>query len=222
MTTESERTQQNKKSFNGFQVTAIVLLAIVLTGGISYWLLSQYVFPRELTPVVLKPDEELMLDTKLRVLGFEVQNHDSNQPLVSPEPYSEADASREVRFTERELNAMLARNTNLAHRLAIDIGEDLLSVLLLIPLDQGFPVLGGRTLRLHAGAELSYSDDRPVVRLKGASLMGVPIPNAWLGNLKNVDLVQEFGASEGFWKTFADGIDEIHVDEGLLRITLKE
>ena len=58
--------------------------------------------------------------------------------------------------------------------------------------------------------------------LKGVSLMGVPIPGAWLGGLKNVDLVQEFGDAQGFWKGFADGVEDIRVEEGALRIRLKE
>jgi hypothetical protein len=61
-----------------------------------------------------------------------------------------------------------------------------------------------------------------VVKLKGVSVMGVPIPNAWLGNIKNIDLVREFGGDEGFWKNFADGVESISVVEGLLKIRLKE
>jgi hypothetical protein len=45
---------------------------------------------------------------------------------------------------------------------------------------------------------------------------------AWLGNLKNIDLVQEFGSDKGFWQAFADGVEEIEVEEGELRIKLKE
>lgn len=30
-----------------------------------------------------------------------------------------------------------------------------------------------------------------------------------LQNRENVDLVQEFGSDQGFWKTFADGVEEI-------------
>ena len=52
--------------------------------------------------------------------------------------------------------------------------------------------------------------------------MGVPLPNAWLGGLKNIDLIQEFGADPGFWKGFADGVAAIEVREGSLRIVLKE
>ena len=58
--------------------------------------------------------------------------------------------------------------------------------------------------------------------LKGVSVFGVPIPNAWLGNLKNVDLVAEFGGNQGFWKTFADGVETIQVTDGQLLINLKE
>ncbi|OPZ64218.1 MAG: hypothetical protein BWY83_03244 [bacterium ADurb.Bin478] len=61
-----------------------------------------------------------------------------------------------------------------------------------------------------------------MVVLRGVSIMGVPIPNAWLGNLKNIDLVQEFGGDRGFWKAFADGVDYIRVADGRLMIKLKE
>ena len=72
-----------------------------------------------------------------------------------------------------------------------------------------------------AGVELAYTSGRPVVVLRGVSVMGVPIPNAWLGNLKNVDLVGEFGADEGFWAAFADGVDDISVKDGSLDIRLR-
>lgn len=82
--------------------------------------------------------------------------------------------------------------------------------------------MGGKTLKVSAGTELAYANGRPIVILKGVSVWGVPIPNAWLGNLKNVDLVKEFGGDEGFWKTFAEGIEDIHIVEGELKIKLLE
>ena len=98
----------------------------------------------------------------------------------------------------------------------------LVSINLLIPLAPDFPVLGGKTLKINAGAELAYRQSRPVVKIKGVSLMGVPMPNAWLGGIKNIDLIQEFGVDEGFWARFADGVESINVVEGFLRIQLKE
>ncbi len=83
-------------------------------------------------------------------------------------------------------------------------------------------ILGGKTLRLHSGVMLGFERERPVVALKGVSLGGIPLPNAWLGNLKNRNLVNEFGDEEGFWKLFSEGIAGLKVQEGHMVITLKE
>ena len=210
-----------KKGFSGLQVFGIVLLTLIATIGIGYWWLSHYVFPDNFEPVTLDASEQDSLNSKLNTLGIDTQGGGSAGPL-KPEPYSEEGASREVRFSERELNGMLANNTDLAQRLAVDLSDDLLSAVLLVPFEEGFPVLGGRTVRVNAGVELSFANGRPLVKLKGVSLMGVPIPNAWLGNLKNVDLVNEFGANPGFWQSFAAGVDYIQVQDGRLLVRLKE
>jgi hypothetical protein len=83
-------------------------------------------------------------------------------------------------------------------------------------------VMGGKTLKLSAGLELAFQNGRAVVILKGVSVMGVPVPNAWLGGVKNVDLVSEFGGSEGFWKAFSEGVENIEVTDGRLLIQLRE
>ena len=204
------------------QLLLIVVITMAVTAGATYWLLRHYLFLKEFNPVQLKPSEELVLDQKLRAIGLEPRGRQADAPALEPEPYRDAGARREVGFSERELNAMLARNTDLAQKLAIDLSDDLVSAKLLVPLEEDFPFLGGKTLRVHAGVELAYQAGRPMVVLKGVSVMGVPIPNAWLGNLKNVDLVREFGADQGFWKSFADGVEYIHVEEGRLLIKLKE
>jgi len=109
-------------------------------------------------------------------------------------------------------NAMLAKNTDLANKPAIDLSDDLVSAKLLIPLEPDFPLLGGKTLRLNTGVEMAYREGRPVAILKGVGIMGTPIPNAWLGNLKNVDLVNGFGGDQGCWKSFSEGVDNIRVE----------
>jgi len=116
----------------------------------------------------------------------------------------------------------MAKNTDLAKRIAIDLSDDLISAKILVPMDEDFPVFGGKTLRARTGIEFSYENERPVVKLKGVTIMGVPIPNVWLGGLKNIDLVREFGSDEGFWKAFSDGVAAVKVEEGRLRVRLKE
>ena len=70
--------------------------------------------------------------------------------------------------------------------------------------------------------ELRLSKGRPSAILKGISVWGVPLPNAWLGNMKNTDLFKESGQAGGFWQAIGEGIEEIEVKEGKLRIKLKE
>ena len=117
---------------------------------------------------------------------------------------------------------MLAKNQDLAKKLAVDLSDDLVSARLLIPVDQDFPILGGKTLRVSAGVEMTFNEAKPIVILKGVSVMGVPIPNAWLGGLKNIDLINEFGGERGFWKSFAEGVDNISIEEGQMKIKLKK
>ncbi|MCW5199672.1 hypothetical protein VU05_02985 [Desulfobulbus sp. F1] len=150
------------------------------------------------------------------------QQHDLEDGRLKPEPYSEEGANREMVFSEREINSLLATNTNLAEKMVIDLSENLVSLRLLLPLDPDFPVMGGKTLRLRAGVELAYREGRPVLILKGVSLMGVPLPNAWIGGLKNIDLMQEFGGQPGFWQSLGNGLESIQVREGELHLKLRE
>jgi hypothetical protein len=214
--------------FSGKQVIGMILASIFIAILVTVLTLKIFLFPSPFKPVVLSPKEEQLLSTKLEKLDdFTAQpekaaDEFSRDGTLKPESYSEKGSSREISFTEREINAMMARNTDLAEKLAIDLSDNTISIKLLIPLDPDFPVMGGKTLKVNAGAELAYKNGRPVVKLKGVSLMGVPIPNSWLGGLKNIDLIHEFGGNNGFWKTFADGVDAISVTDGFLKIKLKE
>lgn len=218
---------------NWSQIFMIVLLTMLITIGGTYWVLKNYVFTTRFTPVELNEKEEKNLNEKLLSIGFlsdePTNKNDStidqeidHEGFLKPESYTEHNAPREITFTERELNALLAKNTDLAQKLAIDLANNLVSAKLLIPLEEDFPVLGGKTLRFNAGIGMAYQDDKPYIALKGISIMGVPIPNAWLGGIKNVDLVNEFGIDPGFWKSFSEGVENIQVTDGKIFIKLKE
>lgn len=202
----------------------IMLITVIISVVATVLVFNYYLFPKQLEPVELSQREESTLNQKLKRFGLPTlpSDTDTDSNALEPEPYSEVGAKREITFSEKELNAMLAKNTDLANKVAIDLTDNLASAKMIIPLDPDFPILGGKTLKAKAGAELAYANGRPIVILKGVSIWGVPIPNAWLGNLKNVDLVKEFGGDEGFWKSFSDGVENIHVEEGQLKIKLKE
>jgi len=203
-----QKSQDESRRLGCLQVFAIVVAAVLVTVLGTFFFMKAYLFPSAFKPVVLTQTEEKVLTEKLGSLD--------------PEPYSEKNLKREVDFTEREINGLLAKNTDLADKLVIDLSDDLLSAKLRLPVDEDFPILGGQIIRLHSGVELSFKDGRPVVVLKGLTVMGVPVPNAWLGGIKNVDLVKTFGTEAGFWKTFSNGIEDIRVEKGLLKIKLKD
>lgn len=234
------------------QVTGLVLAAVAASVTLTLYFAQSWLFPKPFQPVSLSAAESSQLDLKLARLEHwgEIQppeNPAAPRPdrsgatarsearldapagqrvepleMPKPEPYSEDDLSREINFNERELNALLANSTDLASRLALDLADDLISANMLITLPPDFPFMGGKTLRVRAGLELAYRASKPVVVLRGVSIMGVPMPNAWLGDLKNVDLIEQFGTDQGFWQTFAGGVESIRVQEGKLQVRLKE
>ncbi len=211
-------TTREPRSVSWARAFLFLLATVVVTTAASVWIIRTYVFPRAFEPVELTTKEERTLDEKIERL----EGYSTARAGLEPEAYSESDSDREVFFTEREFNALLARNPDLARRVAIDFSDDLVSARVLVPLDEDFPLLGGQTVRLKAGVQLAYADGRPVVIVKGVSVMGVPLPSAWLGGLKNVDLVEEFGGEAGVWKAFADGVEALEVSEGRLVVRLKK
>lgn len=228
----TETTQEITEKRSGVRWSHVLLLMLVMmivTIGITVWVVKSYIFPSEFTPVTLSNKEEQVLDAKLEKLDSIKSSRSSNtnrghssDQTLSPEAYSEVGAKREIMLSEKEVNALLAKNTDLARKLAIDLSDNLVSAKLLVPVDEDFPIMGGKILKVRAGVEIAYRNSKPIVVIKGVSIMGVPLPNAWIGGIKNIDLVREFGGEAGFWKSFSDGVDNIQVVDGQLNIKLKE
>lgn len=235
--------QISKQGFSGLQVFGIAVLVMIVAVVGTIFAARAWFFPRPFKPVVLNQQEEQRLEHKLKLFeqlvpapspakkSVETANTGRVKPKkedwladgsLKPEAYSEVGASREINLNERELNALLAKNTDLARKVAIDLSDNLVSARILLPVDPDFPLFGGKILRAKAGLELAFRDKRPIVKIRGLTIMGVPVPAAWLGGLKNVDLVKEFGSDQGFWETFSAGVEFIAIRDGRLQITLKE
>lgn len=223
MTTADPATPPQKK---GLGTGAVILIAAAVS-VVTVWLCFTLLFPSSIRPVTLDAQEQAALQKKVRTLHLDLETAPPaaqggrDERVLEPEPYSEENAQRDITFTEREVNALLATNTDLAGKVAIDLSAGLVSAKALIPLDPDMPVFGGKTLKISAGMALGFKNGRPQVILRGVSVWGVPIPNDWLGQLKNVDLVEQYGDA-GFWKSFAAGVDNIAVGNGTLTIRLRE
>ncbi len=207
----------------------LIFVVAVILGA---WWIKHNVYASPFTPTKLSQEEQRTLNAKLDRLERGVQRDGkalrrvpgerTGKERLLPERYTEDPASREIRITERELNAIVAEDEETARRVALHLSDDLVSVKIVLPIDTDFPILGGKTLRLNFGITLRHEAGKPVVALRGVSIGGLPLPNAWLGDLKHVDLVREFGDQGGFWDLFSRGVEDLKVSDGVLSIKLRE
>lgn len=219
--------QPQSRALGCLSILGIILITMVVTVAGTLWLVNSRLFASQFKPVQLNESEQTVLSAKIDAIGLGAASdagttQAAEHSELQPEQYKEDDSRRRIELTERELNALLADNTDLAEQLVVDLADDVASVRLLIKLDPDFPFVGGKTLKVSSAASVSYAGNRPVVVLQGVSVWGVPLPNAWLGGLKNIDLVDEFGSADGFWTAFAEGIDDVRVEDGKLLLQLAE
>lgn len=216
--------------FSGKQVVFFVGLAVLATALVTAWWVNQYLYAATFEPTRLTESEQHSLESKMAKLG-QINESSSSLPKpngsssggpLEPEPYSEEGASRVIQLSEREVNALISKDPEMAKHVAVDLAENLVSVKLVVPVNEDVPIVGGKTLKLNFGVELSYANGKPVVAMQGISLGGVPLPSAWWGDIKHLNLVEEFGGPGGFWDQFAKGVEDLNIQDGQLLITLKE
>ncbi len=216
--------------FGAQQLVLFIGLAVLTTALVTAWWVNQYLYAATFEPTRLSESEQHVLDRKMAQLG-QIEEptsptslpHDSSpEGPLTPEPYSEEGASREILLTEREVNALIAKDAEMSKHVAVDLSDNLVSVKLIVPVNDDVPVVGGKTLKVNFGVELSYANGKPVVAMHGISLGGVPLPSAWWGDIKHLNLVDEFGGAGGFWDQFAKGVDDLAIQDGQLRVLLKE
>ena len=174
--------------------------------------------PVDLLTSTVDPDHKTVI---IYSLGNAVSNQRNGYIQAAPPYYTEDGILFTVTFEKYSDGAVYLQSVD-ALPTWVNMRTDGAKQYNILPLDEDLPVFGGKTLRVKTGVAFRYADGRPSVTLRGVMVMGLPLPNAWLGGLKNVDLVQEFGADEGFWKAFADGVESLRVEDGLVAIRLKE
>jgi hypothetical protein len=218
------------RRFSGKQVVLFVGIAVLATTVVTAWWVNQYLYATMFEPTRLSVAEQQVLDAKMTRL-LHAADADSSAPQSSlpvldtplePEPYTEKGATREIRLTEREVNALIAKDDKMAKHMAVNLSDDLVSVKLVVPVNNEMPLVGGKMLKLNFGLALSYADGKPAVAMRGISVGGIPLPGAWWGDIKNTNLVEEFGGSGGFWDQFAKGVEDLKIQDGQLHIKLKE
>ncbi len=210
-----------------FKTIALVglasLLLLCLAAGGWYW---YYFHARAFSPVELSEKEQKVVDGKLEIAG--------GDPVFAGEGAMEANEApivlrehdrRTIIFTEREINGVLHHNTDLAEKLYIDLQRDALVAKVIYPFEEETPIVGGKTLRLNVRMKM-FLDEKDALQftLDDISVGGVPLPNAWLFDMKNKNLIDlDNGPNgSGLLKRIADGIADFKVENGQVRIRLNE
>lgn len=201
-------------------ILVVLLSLLLIAAGLRIFQLMQA--ERE-AAVVLSPAEQLVLEEKLaRLRGATIAEPDARGEAptaedggLEPVIYAEDPGQRRIHFTERELNAAIARDPALAGRAAVRLSPGQVSTSFLVDVPEELPLLGGRRLRVQAGLQLAMQDNRVQARLLGVSVGGVPLPNAWLGGLKGADLLATSGLGG-----LGAGIEAVEVGEGRLELLL--
>ncbi len=193
-------------------VLGVLLLCCGITAAATAWWVKRNVYASPMTPVSLTATEEVELQQK--IAAFE---NPAAAPAVSPE-----EAKRTLVVSQKEVNAYLAKQ-GLGESVKVDLNKDALAVSTLIPVPPDAPFLGGTTLRIRVSLAASMNDSHQVVlNVQDVSLGGVPMPNAWLGDIKGVNLVTSDINTNPALKRFFDGIKEMDLEDDSLRVVLNE
>ena len=210
-------------------VSAVVAVAVTL-----WWL------KRPIEPVTLDPKEQAVLDEKVRVFeqakipapaGDPVGSstppatvtdgsaHEGGSP--APEPVY-LPGSKTLRLTERELNALLNQNTDLGDKVRVELAKNAVHAYLAIPIPPDFPIGGGTTFRARGRFQINVVEGQPpTAMLEDLTVLGLSLPQAWLGDLKGRNLFEDRPGNPGNG-AFLQGIKSLKVEPGNLVLEVNE
>ena len=214
-----------------FVMLALMVL-VCLAGGGWYW---YYFHASAFSPVELSRTEKLIINDKIELAGGDAvfvgpeALEANDKPIIIRDAKAEAARIQEDRrtiiFTEKEINAVLHHNTDLAEKLYIDLKSDAVVAKIVYPVEEGVAIVGGKTIRANITVRIFLDESRQLqFTLDDVTVGGIPLPNAWLFDLKDKNLIDLDGRPEGtgILKRIADGIADVKVENGQIRIRLNE
>ena len=132
------------------------------------------------------------------------------------------DPAKTIVLNEREINGYLEQQ-GYGESIKININKDGLGATILAPVADDVPMFGGRTLRLKVAFNTQLDDNKKfALSLADVSVGGISLPNAWLGNVKGLNLLDNAQHDQGFVKAFAAGIKSLQMKSGEMRLVLND
>jgi hypothetical protein len=196
--------------------TGIVLSCCLLTAIGTVWWVKHNIYASPLHPVQLSQTEKTDLDAKLAKLEL-------SEEVVPPEAPAKTDGDpRTISISSKEINAFLA-NQGIGEQVKLDVTRNRIAANFLLPIDKDAPLFAGTTLRIRLALNaLMNENGKLVVKVDDVSLGGIPLPNAWLGDIKGLDLITSNIGEDPALERFAAGIKEFRLDNGQVHIVLNE
>lgn len=204
-TYQSTAYQSKRSSLKIFLIIALVFIFVAVTAGAAFWWWSN----RPIKPVVLDSAELQTIAKKI-----EIAQAEPGTPAYVP-------GEKSIKLTERELNGLLNRNTNMGEQVKIELAQDEIHARIRTEIDKDFPFIGGKTLKAKARFTVKTEDRKPSIVLEDFTVWGISLPNDWLANLKGQNLLGTIGGDMTD-NAFARGIKEISIKSGELNIELNE
>lgn len=196
-------------------VLLVILGCCGVTAAGTAWWVKRNFYASPIRPVSLTRTEQQTLQAKLEALHLD--STATSRPVLTPE-----EQRRSITVTQKEINAYLAQQ-GLGDSVKVELGHDSISATSIVPIPPDAPLFGGTTLRLRFALGVRMADDkRMTVQVNDISVGGVPLPNAWLGNIKGVNLADERLEADPALQRFFDGIKTLEVRDGELRVVLNE
>ncbi len=135
-------------------------------------------------------------------------------------PAPVTDPAKTLVLSEREINGFL-QEQGLGNHLKVSIGGGSMSASALIPVDKEVPFIGGHTVRVKITLSPKLDDNhRMALYLSNLTIGGISPPNAWLGDIKGANLFDY--KNDPLMKRLSDGIKDLQVQEGEIRVILND
>jgi hypothetical protein len=202
-------------------IVALILI-VCATVAITIWWIQ-----RPIKPVTLSEKEKTVLDQKLQRISKDnsyptsITNRQNPSPEKPMEPVY-VPGSKVLKITEREINGLLNQNTDLGQTVRLEFVRDAINAYLAVPIPKDFPVGGGRTFRARSRFHLSLGPDgQPDANLEDVTVLGISLPNAWLGGVKGKNLLADAAGSRN-GHPILRGIKSLHIESGALVLELEE
>jgi hypothetical protein len=173
------------------------------------------VYASPFSPVMLTSNEQTVLDDKLAAL--------KQSGAALPAPVDPEIEKRTLTLTDREINAFFEQQ-GLGEQIKVSLHNGGGTATFLLPLGAEGEVGKGMTLRIGISLGAKMDDNKKfALSISDVSVGGVPLPNAWLGDMKGLNMLADSPISDDpAYKAFVAGIRDFSIQSGQLRVVLNE